>query len=82
MGFSGRDLGYLLGRNGSFGRFGMTSSFFGYFSGGFSVGFLSGIIRGQITGLAETVHLMDLYGLFGLCGDAENGRFGLLTWMV
>ena len=35
MGFSGEDLGYLLGRNGSFGQFGMTSSFFGYFSGGF-----------------------------------------------
>ena len=52
------------------------------FFGGFSVGVLSGIIRGQITGLAETVHLMDLFGLFGLRGDAWDGRYGLLTWMA
>ena len=51
---------------------------FRVFFGGFSVGVLSGIIRGQITRLAETVHLLDLFGVFGLRGDAWNGRYGLL----
>ena len=51
---------------------------FRVFFGEFSVGVLSRIIRGQFAGVDEPVHFMDLYGLFGLCGDAENGRYGLL----
>ena len=82
MGFSGEDLGYLLGRNGSFGQFGMTSSFFGYFSGVFLSEFCRGLFVGKLPGSLRRYICWTYLGCLGCVGTRGMVDMVFWTWMV